>query len=153
MSQTNQLDLRLPEKDYAEIKAAIETLRAKLLPQLKTLSPQERRKLLRFGDRSVAFVQKTYEYGSRYERLVPSFLDMKALAADIKAVQLLQDLGRSLAPICQALDDSLKLAGSEAYEGSLLFYQSVKAAARSKDPDAKPIVDDLSARFKIAKKN
>lgn len=152
MSQTNQFDLRLPEKDLVEIKAAIETLRAKLLPQLKTLSAQERKKLLRFGDRSVAFVQKTYEYSSRYERLVPSFLDMKALAADIKSIQILQDLGRSLAPICLALDDSLKLAGSEAYQGSLLFYQNVKAAARSKDPDAKPIAEDLAARFKVVKK-
>lgn len=153
MSQTNQIDLRMPDKELAEVKAAIDTLRAKLLPQLKILTGQERKKLLRFGDRSVAFVQKTYEYGSRYERLVPSFLDMRALAADIKAVQILQELERSLAPICQALDDSLKLAGSEAFQGSLLFYQNVKAAARSKDPDAKPIADDLSARFKIAKKS
>jgi hypothetical protein len=152
MPQQNQIELRIPEADLADIKGAIDILRAKLLPHLKTLSAQDRRKMLKMGDRTVAFVQKAFEYGTRQPKLVPSFLDMESFSRDINGIQLMQELIRGLSPLCEALEDSLMLSGSEAYQGSLLFYQNAKMAARSKDPDAKLIANDLAERFKGARK-
>jgi len=133
--------------DWGEIKAAIATLQTKLLPNLQTLTAQERIELPKMGDKTVAFVQKALEYGQQNKELVPSFLDMNALAIDVKAVQALRELAQGLNPITDALNDSMTLSGSEAYQGALVFYSNVKNAAKVKAPNAGTIYDDLSARF------
>ena len=99
------------------------------------------------GDKTVAFVQKAYEYGQQNKDLVPAFLDMAAFATDIKSVQTLRELAQSLNPLNDALNDSMTLSGSEAYQGALVFYSNVKSAAKVKAPNAGTIYDDLSARF------
>jgi hypothetical protein len=60
------------------------------------------------------------------------------MASDVKAVEFLRELSQGIKPIHEALTDSLFLSGSEAYQGALLFYGSVKAAS---------IYDDLANRF------
>ena len=147
MAQQNLIAVSIPPSDQAEIQAAIATLADKLMPHLKTLSLQERAELPKMGDKSVAFVQKSIEYAQKNGDLVPSFLDMAALATDFQAVQSLREYTQTLNPIIDALNDSLMLSGSEAYQGALLFYSSVKNAAKLKAPKAGTIYDDLSARF------
>jgi hypothetical protein len=147
MSQTNSIAVGIPEGDLAEIRGAIGVLRMKLAPHLKSLTPQDRHELPKMGDKTIGFVQKAYEYGSRHAELAPSFLDFQAMETDVKAVELLRELSMSLDPLNEALNDSLTLSGSEAYQGALLFYGNVKAAAKAKTPGAAAIYDDLSSRF------
>lgn len=61
---------------------------------------------------------------------------MDAFSRDLDAIQAMQEFARGLSPLCGALEDSPLLAGSEAYQGSLLFDHSVKNAVRAKDPGA-----------------
>ena len=147
MSQSNSIAVSIPDADLAEIRLAIGVLRSKLAPHLKSLTPQDRHELPKMGDRTIGFVQKAYEYGTRHVDLAPAYLDFKALETDVKAVELLRELSMSLDPLNDALGDSLTLAGSEAYQGALLFYGNVKAAAKAKTPGAAAIYDDLSSRF------
>jgi hypothetical protein len=147
MSQTNSIAVSIPEADLAEIRGAITLLRTKLAPHLKSLTPQDRQELPKMGDRTIGFVQKAFEYGTRHGELAPGFLDFEALEIDVKAVELLRELSMGLDPLNQALTDSLTLSGSEAYQGALLFYGNVKAAAKAKAPEAQAIYDDLSSRF------
>ena len=147
MAQQDLISVNIPEADLMEIRSAVNTLQAKLLPHLKTLSTQERIELPKMGDKTVAFVQKAYEYGQQNKDLVPAFLDMAAFATDIKSVQTLRELAQSLNPLNDALNDSMTLSGSEAYQGALVFYSNVKSAAKVKAPNAGTIYDDLSARF------
>ncbi len=147
MAQQDLIAVSIPEADLADIKAAIATLAKKLMPHLQTLTAQERQELPKMGDKTVAFVQKTLEYGQQNKDLVPSFLDLTALATDVKAVQGLRELAQGLNPITDALNDSMTLSGSEAYQGALVFYSNVKNAAKVKAPNAGTIYNDLSARF------
>jgi hypothetical protein len=147
MSQTNSIAVSIPEADLAEIRGAIGVLRVKLAPHLKSLTPQDRHELPKMGDKTMGFVQKAFEYGTRHAELAPGFLDFEAMATDVKAVELLRELSMSLDPLNEALNDSLTLSGSEAYQGALLFYGNVKAAAKAKTPGAEAIYDDLSTRF------
>ena len=147
MAQQDLIAVNIPEADLADIKAAIATLAAKLKPHLQTLTTQERIELPKMGDKTVAFVQKALEYGQQNKDLVPSFLDLAALATDVKAVQSLRELAQGLNPITDALNDSMTLSGSEAYQGALVFYSNVKNAAKVKAPNAGTIYDDLSSRF------
>ncbi|HUX38936.1 MAG TPA: hypothetical protein VMV44_13635 [Rectinemataceae bacterium] len=87
------------------------------------------------------------KYGERNRELVPNFLDLRAMATDTRAVQTLRELAQGLNPITDALNDSMTLSGSEAYQRALVFYSNVKNAAKVKAPNASTIYDDLSARF------
>jgi hypothetical protein len=147
MAQSDQIAVTISEADLADIQEALGTLEAKLMPHLKTLTPQERVELPKMGDKTVSFVTKALEYGQTHKDLVPAYLDLPALAVDVKAVQQLRNLSQMLTPINDALDDSLMLSGSEAYQGALVFYSNVKSAAKVHVPKAQTVYDDLSARF------
>jgi len=56
------------------------------------------------------------KYGERNRELVPNFLDLGAMATDTRAVQTLRELAQGLNPITDALNDSMTLSGSEAYQ-------------------------------------
>jgi len=147
MSQANLFALNIPQSDVPEILGAITVLKTKLMPHLKSLIPQDRRELPKMGDKTMGFVQKSYEYSTRHPEFAPPYLDVAALEVDVKAVELLRELSMGIEPINDALNDSLTLAGSEAYQGALLYYGSVKAAAKLHSQGAEAIYNDLSARF------
>lgn len=86
MAQQDLISVNIPEADLMDIKSAVNTLQAKLLPHLKTLSTQERIELPKMGDKTVAFVRKAYEYGRQNKDLVPSFLDRGYLWHDWERV-------------------------------------------------------------------
>lgn len=147
MAQANQIAFEMGEAELAAVRQAIATLNATLLPRLRQLSAQERHELPKMGDRTVAFVQKCHEYGQIHAELVPSFLDMDDFKIDLKAVETLRGLERSLLPLTEALSDSLMLSGSEAYQAALVFYGNTRQAAKLKVGAAASVYDDLSARF------
>jgi hypothetical protein len=147
MPQMNSIAVTIPEADLAEIRSAIGVLRTKLAPHLKSLSAQDRQELPKMGDKTLGFVTKAYEYGTKNKELAPGYLDFGAMETDVKAVQTLREINQALAPLEEALSDSLTLSGSEAYQGALLFYGNVRAAAKAKTPGASAIYDDLANRF------
>ena len=147
MSQMNSIAVSIPETDLSDIRGAIAVLSGKLMPHLRSLTTQDRQELPKMGDKTIGFVQKAFEYGQRHGELAPSYLDFAALETDVKAVELLRELSMGLNPLNEALTDSLTLSGSEAYQGALLFYGNVRAAAKAKTPGAEAIYNDLASRF------
>lgn len=147
MPQENLFELNIPAADLQAVQAAVQTLNNVLGPHLVSVTAEGRRELLKMGDRSLAFVRKAREYAAGNPDLVPRFLDLQTFEADLRGIDTLTNLLRTLQPLLDNLEDSLALAGSEAYQAALVFYRSVKSAAQSGQPNAKTIADDLSARF------
>jgi len=147
MAQANVLSVEFSAAELQSIQSAISVLQSTLLPKLKTLSAQDKQQLPKMGDKSVAFVQKAYEYGQLHPTLNPAWLDTEAFRVDLEALKTLQALDRSLTPVVAALSDSQDLAGSEAYQAALLFYANVKGAAKLSLAGAQQVADDLAARF------
>lgn len=147
MAQQNLVSFGMNESDMAEVTAAIATLKAKLLPQLKTLSADERIELPKMGDKTVPFVQKALEYCDSNIDLVPPFLDVNDLKVDVDAVVSLRSIYQPLLQITDALNDTMLLSGSEAYAGALMLYNAAKHTAKSNIYGAKNVYEDLSARF------
>jgi hypothetical protein len=54
--------------------------------------------------------------------------------------------------VSEGIDDTVMVAGSEAYQAALVFYNAVKAAAAQDIPGAKGVYDDLKARFPSTKR-
>lgn len=147
MAQPDLISLNIPAADLKDIQAAITTLTTKLGPHLITLSSIDRKEIPKMGDKTQAFVAKAREYATQNPDLVPGYLDLAAFEIDWKAVEVLTSLQRQLAPLADNLSDSLALSGSEAYQAALIFYRSVKLAARAGVPNAKTLEADLSNRF------
>ena len=146
MSNENKISIIVSVQTIQDALQAINTLKGQLTG-LVTLTPDERRTYLKMGDKSLAFVQKAQEYAGLHPELVPSFVDVAEMKKDIDAVMALQTIYRALNEIHSALDDSILLAGSEAFMAALTFYNAAKSAAKSNVQGAKAIADDLGARF------
>jgi len=147
MGQPNLVSLNIPEADLAEIKGAINVLVTKLLPHLKTLSPEERQELPKMGMKTMGFVQKGVEHCQQNPELVPAYLNVEELINDFKAVELIRSMYQPLLQVTEGLADTMTLAGSEALSGVLIFYNAVRYGKKSKVQKAETVYNDLRARY------
>jgi hypothetical protein len=147
MANDNRISTSLTPEQKAAIEAAVAALVAAFDGLLINLTPEERQSLPRISNKTLAFDQKCAEYMSQRADLVPSYLDMAEMAIDRKLIEDLRPCLQQIAPICEALDDTIMLANSDNYMGDLAFYQNVKQAARRGVPGTDTIYNDLMARF------
>ncbi|MCO4293402.1 hypothetical protein NF867_11045 [Solitalea sp. MAHUQ-68] len=142
----NKVSLNIAPADLTAIKSAMQVLTEKLGPHLLELKNNEARELPKMGDKSLAFVTKAYEYAKQHPEFA-HFLDVTEFEKDTVAVQALRELLTPLAQLHQKLEDTMLLAGSEAYTAALTYYGSVKEGNKRNVPNSKIIYDDLSLRF------
>lgn len=147
MAQQNRISLTLDEGELAVVNQAIGTLREKLLPKLTILSAADRHEMPKMGDKTVAFVDKAHDFAAENPSLVPPFLDMNEFTVDRASVEKLRALSIQLNEVSDAVNDSMMLSGSEAYQAALMFYNSSKNAARSGVQNAENVYKELSERF------
>jgi hypothetical protein len=147
MNKENLVSLSISEGELAEIRKAIEVLQKNLLPYLLELTISEKESLAKMGDKTVAFVTKATEHAEAQPKLVPAFIDIAELRKDLEAIEILRPLFNSLNQLSKGLDDTMTVAGSEAYSAALAFYQSVKVGAKLNVSGAQEIYNDLQVRF------
>jgi hypothetical protein len=143
----NLISLAIPDADLQQIQAALQVLEDKLNPQLVDLGPEQRRRLAKLGPRSVDFVSRAMVHLREMPQYRPGFLDLDEFQRDLDALALLGTLQLKLVKACDLVEDSLMLAGSEAYKSALATYDALKSAAKLGSLDAKVAADDLAIRL------
>ena len=138
MSKENQVSIEISPADLKTVLEAVKLVETILKPYLIALTPTERRKKTKMGEKTVSFVEKITEYAVTNPEFKPAFMNA-------------EDLLRPLAQLASTLDDTILLSGSEALMTSLMYYASIKQANKSNVPNAKPIYDDLKKRYEISK--
>lgn len=146
MALTNNISIVINQEAKANIQAAIETILGNL-PKLVTLTNEERMELPKMGDKTVSFVNKSLEYARQNPTIVPQYFDIAEFAKDVDSVNVIFQILTPLKKLTEELDDTMLLAGSEAYMASLVFYTALKGAIGAGQTGLKHIYDDLSARF------
>jgi hypothetical protein len=139
----------LSAEDVKEIKAAMATIQAKL-PFLITLSVEERRKLFKMGDKSLAFVNNSLTAAQSNRDILPASFDVEEFVRDYQLAANLTELLIGLRQLTEQVDDTLLAVGSEAMGSSLTVYDYVKTAAK-KTPGLKTLAVQLGERFKAIK--
>jgi hypothetical protein len=136
----------LSPEDMQQIKAALQTIQKKL-PFLITLSTEERRKLFKMGDKSLAFVNNSITAAQSNPDILPASFDLQEFVRDYQLAATLTELLIALRQLSEQVDDTLLAVGSEAMSSSLTVYDYVKTAAK-KTPGLKRLAEQLGDRFK-----
>ncbi|WP_445630282.1 hypothetical protein [Nostoc sp. DSM 114167] len=136
----------LSPQDIQEIKAALQTVQKKM-PFLITLSTEERRKLVKMGDKSLAFVNNSITAAQSNREILPATFDVDELVQDYQLAAALTELLISMQQLTEQVDDTLMAVGSEAMTSSLTVYDYVKTASK-KTPGLKTVAEQLGERFK-----
>ena len=145
--QENRISADIPAAVVREASEAAGKISELLKPYFMGLSDKERQTILKMSDKSQAFGNKVGQYCEDYPELAPGYLNIPELQKDLAVVRALRPILNDLSVLCKDLDDTVMLAGSEAFVASLYYYHSVKFAAEKGNVNAKAIYADLSKRF------
>lgn len=139
----------LSQNDIQEIKAALDTIQQKL-PFLINLTADERRSLVKMGDKSLAFVNNSLNAAQANRNILPVSFDVEEFVRDYQLAVTLTELLTGLRQLEEKMDDTLMAVGSEAMSSSLTVYNYVKTAAKT-TPGLKTVAEQLGDRFKAIK--
>jgi hypothetical protein len=136
------------DENLINIKAAIATIQDNL-PILISLKAEERRKRVKMGDKSLAFVSNSRAVTQNNPEVVPRSFDIAEFEKDYQLTIALTEVLGLLEQLTEKVDDTLLAVGSESMASSLLIYDFVKTAAKH-SPGLKTVADQLGERFKAA---
>ncbi|MDR1370061.1 MAG: hypothetical protein LBJ72_08070 [Dysgonamonadaceae bacterium] len=137
----------IPTDVLTQVQNLVKQANALLLPYVTSLTPTERRTMAKMGEKTLSFVEKAHEFATQNLNLVPPFLDMTAFNTDFADAHNLWSVLLASQQLHENLDDTTMASGSEAYQAALIFYNSVKMAARQDIPGAKAVYEELKKRF------
>ena len=92
------------------------------------------------------------EYAENNPALVPVYLDIAEAKKDFALSQDLNNILKQVSTLQRAIEDTTMVAGSEAYNAALVFYNSVKGASRVNVPGSEAVYNDLQQRFAVKTK-
>jgi len=140
----NRISGTLTSDDLTALKSLIAELKARL-PFLKEFTPEEIREMTKLGGRSLEFVQTGVEASQAQVEHLPRSFDPGEFQRDYALFQALETVRLSLEPVWRMLNNTQIAVGSDALEGALEVYASLKRAP--KGSGAEVYVDQMKQRF------
>ncbi len=144
---SNRISVQIPPKELEDAIKKLEQVSTALEPYLIALTNDERRQIPKMSDGNAPFVEKALRYAKSQPDLSPAYLKVNEMDIDFKAVNDLASVLQIVSRLGSALDDTIKLAGSEAWMAALAYYNSVKMGTKLNVPGARPVYEDLRKRF------
>jgi hypothetical protein len=143
----NNHSLLIPADIVSQAQTLVDQAITLLLPYVTSLTPSERHKIPKMGAKTLSFVEKSHDFSVHNPALCPPYLDMDAFDIDFEDAHNLWTLLLSTKQLQEIVDDTEMVAGSEAYQSALVFYNYIKVAARQDVPRAKAEYEELKKRF------
>ena len=123
------------------------------VPFLVQLMPAERQSGSNLGDKRLAFVEKALTYARQKPQLGAGFMPLTDFERDLQIFFDLREALQIAVPFVEMLSDTSFVAGTQAYQRALAFYELVKTGAKNGVPGADAIATDLGELFKAANRN
>lgn len=120
-------------------------------PYVIPLTAEQRKKRLKMGDKSVAFITKIFNYATATPAYAPGFVDVGGLGANLATVAGLEPVAARFSNLGYDLESTNMVASGSAQAAGLLIYDRVKEAADNNQPSAQPVYNDLKTQFERAK--
>ena len=147
MSIQNQISIAIPPADVIAVTEKLQEVKTILAPYLQGLTAKERQELFKMGNKTVANVKKTSEYVISNPEFVPAYMNTVEFTKDETVVTQLGPIANLADQIATDVSDTVMLCGSEALKQAMYYYGTVKEAHAKGVVSARPIYEDLSARF------
>ena len=141
----NRISATMAQSQKDAAMAAIKTL-GDTMPFLIDIGPDERKALPKLGDKSRAFVEKALEIATQNPGFLPRDFDIEEFRKDVTLYADLSSVRQGLARVFDLVEDSMMIAGSEAYLAALMVYY----IAKSKNIGTEGLdstIDELGQRF------
>ncbi|MDR1218111.1 MAG: hypothetical protein LBK73_00700, partial [Treponema sp.] len=120
--KANQHTQAIPSTVLTQAQTKIDEAKSLLAPYLLALTPAERRELPKMGEKTIAFVEKAYDFARQNPNLIPPYLDVAAFGVDFDDAHSLWTLLNTAQQLEEGIGDTEMTAGSEAYQAALVFY-------------------------------
>jgi len=140
----NRVSANLSQADKDAVMAALATIKAKL-PFLIDIPTEERKTMLKMGDKSRTFVQKTMELVNQNDGFLPRAFEVEEMQKDVQLLNDLYPMLQAVNQLQELMDDTVMVVGSEAYAAALVAYRYAKDSGLGAGLDG--VVDDIGRRF------
>jgi hypothetical protein len=147
MSLENLISVNFTEEEKTRITDALATLEEAFSGKTVNLTPEERQRYGKLGNRTENFLEKVKGYMETKPEITPFYLDKDEFKNDYDARQFLKGVRNRLNSLTEGADDTYLLLGTDQYNFSLAYYRNVKIVAASNVPGTSSIYQDLSAQF------
>ncbi len=137
----------IPDEILAQVVAKLNEVNALINPFAITLTAADRKDMLKMGEKSISFVEKALELSKSNAEFIPSYLNVVDFEIDLKDAKNLLVAENISEQIYNAINDTIMVAGSEAYYAALCYYNSVQLAANMNTQGAKAVNDELKKKF------
>ncbi len=142
----NRVNASATAAQLTAVKAAFQTILTNL-PFLVGLTADERKSLNAIDVNNKAFTEDALNAAVNNPTLVPPYLSVPNLQSDLTLFTQMDEISGLANQLCERIEDTRMLAGSEAYAVALALYKSFGSAADAGVLGADSIVDKLKARF------
>ncbi|MBK3517040.1 hypothetical protein [Carboxylicivirga marina] len=143
----NMHDESIPKDVIDQVKVKVEEIQTLMSPFFITLTTEQRQKMLKMGEKALSFVTNANSLSKEHPELIPSFITQEDFDIDVADATELLPLENNLLTLASQVNDTAMIAGSEAYNNALLFYNNVKLGAKNNVPGAKEVYDELKTHF------
>lgn len=116
------------------------------------IEKEELKAMPKIADGRLPFVEKTADFSVSNPEFLPPFANVAEFQKDLKAYKDMKELARPLRQILDNLENSMMVAGSEAWYAALSYYRSVQYHAKMGVPGAQTILDELRPLFEARSK-
>ncbi|TCZ74101.1 hypothetical protein [Flaviaesturariibacter aridisoli] len=146
---TNLIDDRLTAQEVSGINDFMTQLEAQFNGKLRTLTKTQRIGLPKINEANVPFVKDAINAGQTASFL-PAYFSVARVENDYALYDQYAAILLRLNQLREKVQDTMMLAGSEAYQNALAIYRMAQEAARNGEPGADAIADKLKTRFQQA---
>lgn len=141
----NKIDATLSKAVRDQILDLIQQIRT-LLPFLVDLTPEERQTLFKMGESGRPFVEAGLNIVEQDDSFMPRSFDKAEMREDNELYEAVLPVYMAIAPLFDAIEDTMMLIGSDLIQAGLEVYRN--ARANGKGENLEPLIPLLSRRFK-----
>ncbi|MDR2499831.1 MAG: hypothetical protein LBD37_01965 [Treponema sp.] len=108
----NRREQAIPPGDLVQARTKIDEAKTLLAPYLIALTPEERQKMPKMGEKSLEFVEKAHDFALQNPNLVPPYLDMDEFGKDFSEAHGLWTVHNAVRQLDEGLADTEMAVGS-----------------------------------------
>lgn len=147
MAMENSISISFTDAEKVTLTNAIQAIAGVMAGKGKSLTPKERSRYGRVKYEKEVWIGKVKTHMDQQPNRIPDIVDGNEFKRDYEAHTLINNWLNLLEAQYELLQDTNLLLGYDLDVNSLIFYRRIQADAKSNDPGAKTIYDDLKQQF------